>query len=76
MKTVQGFKILALIVSAAVFVLFTWLWWQRTNMPYDETGRHYDGLTVWHEQSVLIYALLSIFSFSMLVATSYLVWRK
>lgn len=72
----QVFKILVLIISAVAFALFTRLWWQRANMPYDEAGRYYDGLIVWHEQSVFIYALLSIFSFFMLIATSYLIWRK
>lgn len=72
----QIFKILALIISAATFAFFTWLWWQRANMPYDEAGRYFDGLVVWHEQSVFVYALLSIVSFFMLLATGYLVWRK
>ncbi len=72
----QIFKILALVISATAFVLFTRLWWLRANMPYDEAGRYFDGLVVWHEQSIFIYALLSIISFFMLLAIGYLIWRK
>lgn len=72
----QVFKILVLILSVVAFAVFTWVWWQRANLPYDEAGRYYDGLIVWHEQSVFIYALLSVFSFFMLVVMGYLVWRK
>ncbi len=73
---IQIFKIFALVISAIAFAFFTWLWWQRASMPYNEAGRYFDGLIVWHEQSVSIYALLSIFSFCMLIATGYWVWRK
>lgn len=45
-------------------------------MPYNEAGRYYDGLVVWHEQEVTAYAWLSIFSFIILAATSYLTWRR
>ena len=70
---IRIFKILALVMSAAIFAFFTWLWWQRASMPYNEAGRYFDGVIVWHEQSVFIYALLSIFSFFMLLTMSYLV---
>lgn len=72
----QIFKILALAISVTAFTLFTWLWWQRANMPYNEAGRYFDGTIVWHGQSVFIYALLSVFFFFMLVVTGYLVWKK
>ncbi len=45
-------------------------------MAYDEAGRYYDGVVVWHEQSVVVYALLSIFSFIVVVTIGYLFWRK
>ena len=73
---IKTIKISSLVISTATFALFTWLWWQRANMPYNEAGRYYDGLVVWHEQSVFIYALLSILSFFILVFTGYLIRRK
>lgn len=69
------FGLLALAISAIAFVLLTLLWWWRSNMPYNEAGRYYDGFVVWHEQGVILYAVLSIFSFVSVVTMGYVVWR-
>ena len=71
MKIKKFFKILALSISTIAFILFSLLWWERKSMPYNEVGRYYDGFVIWHEQGVILYALLYIFSFVAVVATGY-----
>ncbi len=45
-------------------------------MPYNEAGRYFDGLVVWDEQGVIVYALLAIFSFMATVTMGYIIWGK
>ena len=68
-------KPLALVVSSVAFALFTLQWWQRFNMPYNEAGRYFDGLVVFDEQGVVVYALLSIFYFVTTFAIAYGIWK-
>ncbi len=76
MEMKRFFKISILVITTTALVSFTMLWWWRSNMPYNEAGRYYDGFVVWHEQGVILYALLPIFSFLVLVTMGYLVWGK
>ena len=75
MKIKRTIKFLILGLSLSAFILFT-LRWSRFNMPYNETGRYFDGFIVWDEQGVIVYALLSIFSFMVTVTMGYMIWRK
>ena len=71
MKLKNILKPLALVISSVAFALFTLLWWQRFNMPYNDAGRYFDGLVVFHEQGVVVYALLSCFCFVTMFAIAY-----
>lgn len=75
MKLKNTFKFLALAVSTVAFTLFTLLWLQRFNMPYNEAGRYFDGVIVFHEQGVVVYALLSCFYFATTFGIAYGIWK-
>ena len=34
--------------------------WQRAGLPYNEEGQYFDGLVNYHQQSVLVYAVMAI----------------
>lgn len=58
-------KIVLTILTAISFLmamLFTCIFFSRLTMPFDSEGRHFDeaSLTVYHQQSVLVYGLLSL----------------
>ena len=44
-------------------------------MPYNESGRYHDGVVIWHEQAVGVYALLLVASIVMNIAIAML-YRK
>ncbi len=54
---------------------FTALWFIMSRLPYNETGRYYDGKVVWHEQAVLVYATLSLASMLTLALCAIITWR-
>ena len=33
--------------------------WRRAGLPYNEEGHYFDGLVNYHQQSVLVYAVLA-----------------
>lgn len=66
----------ALTINIIVFALSTMLWWQKSGLPYNEAGRYYDGNVVWHEQGIVLYAFLSVFSLIALLSIGYLLWKE
>jgi hypothetical protein len=48
----------ALTASAAA----TWVWYKRSNLPYNENGRYFDAenAIVFHEQDVIFYGGLAL----------------
>lgn len=76
MKIKKIYKFLSLIISTIAFILFSLSWWKRKSISYNEAGRYFDGIVVWHEQDIVVYALFSIISFVAAVAMAYLVCRK
>ena len=69
-------KFLILGLSLLAFIIFTLTWWSRLTMPYNQAERYFDDTVVWDEQGVIVYALLSIFSFMVTVTMVYILWRK
>ncbi|MDP3699598.1 MAG: hypothetical protein Q8R72_01685 [Hylemonella sp.] len=46
-------------LCGVVSFAFAYVAWQRAGLPYNEEGHYFDGLVNYHEQSVLVFALLS-----------------
>ena len=47
-------------LSLLATIFFSFVSWDRSQMPYNEAGRYFDGFTVWHEQAVGAYAFLAV----------------
>lgn len=47
-----GFMVLGCVLTAVA--------WQRAGLPYNEEGHYFDGLVNYHQQSVLVYAMMAI----------------
>lgn len=51
-------------LSLLATIMFSFVWWERVHMPYNEADRYYAGLVVLHEQAEGIYAFLAVVSFA------------
>ena len=45
--------------SGAISCALPYVAWQRSGLPYNEQGQYFDGLVNYHQQSVLVYAVLA-----------------
>lgn len=54
---------------------FSLTWWERLHMPYNEAGRYYDGLVVWHEQAVAMYGVLAVVSWLVTVVIAVIFYK-
>lgn len=48
------------VMSAVLGCLLAVVAWQRAGLPYNEEGHYFDGLVNYHQQSVLVYAVLAV----------------
>ena len=46
-------------LSAVLGCVLALVAWQRSGLPYNEQGHYFDGLVNYHQQSVLVYAVLA-----------------
>ena len=67
---------LALGLVTATGLLFAWLWWQRSTLPYNEEGRYFDGLVVYDQQSVAVFGGLAIILFLIALGIASRIARK
>lgn len=51
------------VASGAAACALAYLVWQRAGLPYNEEGHYFDGLVNYHQQSVLVYAVMAIIAF-------------
>lgn len=70
------FFIILFVFSSLGFVASAWLWWKRSNLPYNEEGRYFDGLVVYEEQGVSAYLVLAVIFFLTSLLASYWAWRR
>jgi len=76
MSIKKSLRFFFLCLSVIVFALFAQLWWERNSLPYNEMGRYFSGEVVFHQQSVIIYALLALASLLAVVISLYFLIRK
>ena len=69
-------RVISFALPASTFVLTALIWWQRSQMPYNEQGRYFDGLVVYEAQSVGFYAALALFSLIMTLSAAYWIFRR
>jgi hypothetical protein len=50
-------------LSTAIGLLFSYICFISSRLPYNELGRHYDGQVVWLEQAALGYGVVAVFFF-------------
>lgn len=53
--------------------------WQRAGLPYNEEGHYFDGLVNYHQQSVLVYAVLATVALLFALGLAWLAikaWRR
>lgn len=65
LKVVKVFYASCFILSLGVTLSLLVAWWRRNSLPYNESGRYHDGVVVWHEQAVGVYAVLIVASIFM-----------
>ena len=65
------FSMILFVFSSFGFVASAWLWWQRSNLPYNEEGRYFDGLVVYDEQSASAYLVLALVFFLISLLAGY-----
>ena len=70
------FSIILFVFSSLGFVASAWLWWKRSNLPYNEEGRYFDGLVVYEEQSVSTYLVLAVIFFLTSLLAGYWAWIR
>ncbi|WP_444925280.1 hypothetical protein ACJJI4_11990 [Microbulbifer sp. TRSA002] len=75
LKATKVFYAISFALSLLVTVFFSVIWWKWHQMPYNETGRYWDGFVVWHEQAVGVYAGCAIVSLVVTVAMA-IIYRK
>ena len=54
---------IAILFFAACTAFFTFSWFQRYRLPYNENGKYFDGVTVMDYDTVLVLAILAVGSF-------------
>jgi hypothetical protein len=62
MKANKNACTLGFMLSIGSSLLFSVLCWKRSQLPYNQSGRYFDGAIVWDEQAVTAYALLTLMS--------------
>jgi hypothetical protein len=60
------------VLTGLVTAAFSFLWWNRYNMPFNSEGRWYDGEVVYHESAVFVYGLLAIGSAALTMGLAWL----
>ena len=45
--------------SGAISCVLAYVAWRRAGLPYNEQDHYFDGLVNYHQQSVLVYAVLA-----------------
>lgn len=70
------FTVLLFVFCASGFAASAWLWWLRSNLPYNEEGRYFDGLVVYEEQSASAYLVLALIFFLASLLSGYWARRR
>ena len=65
-----------IILNLIISTLFAIIWYKRSQLPYNELGRYYDWQVVWHEQTVGVYALISVIFFIIVIIFTYFFVKK
>ncbi|MEZ5986133.1 MAG: hypothetical protein R3B94_09295 [Hyphomonas sp.] len=69
-------SVMLLVFCASGFAASAWTWWQRSNLPYNEEGRYFDGLVIYEEQSASTYLVLAVIFFLASLLTGFWAWRR
>jgi hypothetical protein len=70
-----GLSVLSAVLGGVLAVVA----WQRAGLPYNEEGHYFDGLVNYHQQSVLVYAVMAIIALLLALGLAWAAiraWRR